>query len=586
MNGVLRIITSLFLIFFICLMVSQISIVGSAKQIYSTCINPPAYPQLINQSGTICQGNYNYGIGIGASNISINCTQMTLFNGTTWNGENGITISGVRNVTINGCNFNQFRGSGAFVGNTTNYTSYINLNGNKISGNNQGIFVGYNVVNFNAVNNLINSNKENGIVFTSSYIGPLNPYSMVFPRGIYLTNNQLLSNGQDGILFDSFDYYLYEGSLVNPYNLLVYLPFLNNSIQITSNLISNNGNHGIQNIGLNTGVNSIISHNLISSNGFNFNGSGISVISNYSQRISTNQSFLINANFGYIYSNDIISNNIDGISVNFDNSLGNYLSSNTTFVLNAGIISLNYIRDNFRYASSFFSLVNNSYADFVGLSRFYQNDLSNNSEGGIYLNGNDSMDRFFLDVGCNDINFIGYGNGTGIYAGNLDRARLTIIEKNIIEQNWIGIIIDKVISPQSYSTTIEGNYIGFNNVGLNSSNSSHFSVRLNDFDQNTIQALDDGMNYFRYNWWSDYSLNCINVNPSNQWCDISRLIPVNNQDTQSKAGQSFGNKNRGYFVKANTGVIPKQSCSTVTPLPSLPNITLPTFNPLPSPIGV
>ena len=42
-----------------------------------SCIVPPAYPKLIMQSAVICPGNYNYGIGIGASNVSVKCLAAT-----------------------------------------------------------------------------------------------------------------------------------------------------------------------------------------------------------------------------------------------------------------------------------------------------------------------------------------------------------------------------------------------------------------------------------------------------------------------------------------------------------------------------
>ena len=90
------------------------------RQIMRNCVMPSAYPNLITQSGSICPGNYNFGIGIGADNVSINCSTSNIFYGTGWNGNNGLVIQGVENVSIQGCTFVSFNKNGVFVGNGTN----------------------------------------------------------------------------------------------------------------------------------------------------------------------------------------------------------------------------------------------------------------------------------------------------------------------------------------------------------------------------------------------------------------------------------------------------------------------------------
>ncbi|MEK6908546.1 MAG: hypothetical protein AABX23_00655 [Nanoarchaeota archaeon] len=565
----------------------DISLAPSRKQ---PCITPPAYPQLIMQSVTICPRVYNYGIGIGSDNVKITCQPGNLFNGNSWTGANGLTISGRRNVTVEGCDFANFKGNGIFVGNVTNYTSEINLLAVKSSLNNgSGLFVGYNVVNIHVNLSDIRNNNKDGVLFTSTHFGLVNySNSTLFPAGIYLFKNRIINNRLNGINFDAFDYDAYLP--VSPY-------LINNSILISENNISENYKSGIQNLGFWTdSAQSQIKNNFINSNGFYLNGSGIAIIASKSPKILTSgpyTSFV--TNFNYIISNDIINNAVDGIYLHIPHIVGNNSLPAcishpgqlcTGMNINVGDVFANYISQNNRYGVSS-NFADSSIIDSLSTENvLLQNDIIYNGREGVYLNGKTNPDIFShvgSEIICNDIIYNGIqtnGNSNGIEIRESDRVSVVIRGANIIGNNLIGLLIENVedtsISPDIYATN---NYFGFNKIGLefNNSNESSF-VRSNDFDQNILlQALDVNSpnDVFERNWWSDYSPTCVDSQPDG-WCDVPRPIPIANQDIQPKAGSWWGHKNRGYFVRANPGVVPKTSCQTII-LPPLPIITVPNF---------
>lgn len=571
--------------------------INLAPPTYSRCITPPAYPQLINQSGTICPGNYKYGIGLGANNLKIDCRSGTTFRGVSWNGTNGLTIKGVRNVSVEGCTFTNFTESGVFVGNASNYTAEVKLKNITSSSNNgDGIFVGHNVVNFYLDDSEVRSNMQDGVVFRANHFGQINSSSNVFPRGVYLKNNQIVNNYQNGIKLDAFDYWGYLfANYSNPYgNIYTYL---NNYVEIINNNISNNYRNGIQNIGFTAhplaglympGSYSYVISNTINSNGAYLNGSGIDIISSQSDLIlnhtfGTSNISGTSAEIDYIVSNDLIANRLDGVSSKSIAS-NNILHNNPIY--GAGIAQLvytNYITHNGRYGIS--SIADDRASFSTGVAA-YQNVVSNNSLEGIKFIGYDNSSLYkevYLDIKCNDIISNGAGNSNGIQISKFNTSSIIISAQNIIEANKIGILIENILSLFPAGHLITENYIGFNDIGLKFNQTNNiFYVGLglgynssNDFDQNNLQAFDAGLNSFTHNWWSDYSPGCIDSSPANGFCDVPRSIPIANQDVEPKAGTWWGHKNRGYFVRANPGVVEKPSCGTGQGLPGSINITIP-----------
>ena len=556
---------------------SQLSL-DLAPRVYSSCITPPAYPQMITQSGTICPGTYPYGIGIGADNVKVTCLSAisaTIFTGNTWTGKNGLTISGRNNITVEGCWFREFDDNGIFIGNTTAYTSQINLLNVSSDGNNEsGIFVGHNVINININGSDLYYNKD-GITFKANYFGPVTAIANLFPRGIVLANNRIFYNYENGINFDAFDYYAY----------LPTAPFiLNNSVQIIGNTIEDNDKNGIQNIGFttsdwytNNGYSYILNNKIQYNGGILFNGSGIAIIANKSDRIINDPAFgFAIADFNYIVSNDLLGNVGDGISLHLpqiDNT--NPIIFNREFMLKADNIFANYILWNGRHGVSVTGVTDNALDYLESSSYILQNDISDNGKEGIYFEGfnyTNATSRISSNIMCNDVRNSGQGNNNGVEVINLDTGNIGIWHQNIIENNQIGILIEN----KSGMDGVQRNYIGLNTVGLllNKTDNNTYT-NYNDFDQNGLQAFDRSLSQFTRNWWSDYSPGCLDSQPDG-WCDVNRPIPIANQDVLPKAGLWFGQKARGYFVKANTGVVPKMSCNQVI-LPPPPIITVPTF---------
>lgn len=580
-----------------------------APRTISKCIIPLAYPNLIMQSGTICPGNYDYGIGIGADNVKVSCFRQSAnsnssvrFNGRNWaSGGNGLVISGVNNVTLEGCDFIGFNNNGVLVGNITNHTSEIKLIDLHVTFNREsGVFVGHNVVNIYVNKSQITDNIIDGVTFRANHLGNVNPTSTIFPRGIYILENILNNNSRAGLYFDAKDYFDYTHHSSGNYN---YITRLNNSILVENNTINSNKFAGIVNDGLIIGgssyyfISSQINKNIINSN-FAGNGSGILIIGNLSDRVANNFYRMSNPHpgvgFDYIYSNDIVSNG-NGITY-----IQPYLKVNNSYypvvpsLINGGNIYANKIYQNQKNGIYYYN--ENDNVNYSSLSlRVYQNAIDNNGINGIYLRGN--KDNYYSDlrgnIFCNDLlsnGIYSLSDSKAIYIDNFNELSLIIGNQNIIEQSVVGMLIDKLllgVSSESININILENYIGSNNYGIilneTGNYSTNITVNRNDFSSNVLQAYSIYQKTFTHNWWNDYSVGCINVN-NDIWCDIPRPIPVANQDIEPKAENMWGHKLRGYFVMANPGVVPKQSCQMMG-LPNLLPIAVPISEVVEQPTG-
>src|SRR3989344_4382335 len=539
------------------------------------CITPPQFPQLITQSGKICSGNYNYGIGIGADNIKIDCNGA-VFNGANWNGLNGLSVSGVKNITAEGCSFIGFKGDGVFVGNVTSNTTEINLlNISSKSNNANGVFVGHNVVNLTLEDSNISVNKKDGVMLTSSYVGPVNG-GLLFPEGISILYNNIEKNGENGINFDAFDYFVHSFGLSNSRNT---------STLVVGNSILNNGKNGIQNLEFfNSYSNAGNSYALLNKINYNM-GHGISIVEESSDRvikeiINLNDKSAVGAVFDFIAYNDILNNQLDGISFytplkkSYSIPYGNYFDMR-------GTLFANHVAGNLRHGVSFTGedFPSNSFFNYYGGINIFQNDISNNFKENVYLSGLNSSDGSYSHysiISCNDIRLGGMGNSEGIEINYFEQGYFSITEQNIIESNSIGILFgrEKPLELFGFYFDVSFNYIGSNFAGIiiNVTNDSirKNGIGLNDFNLNNLQAFDIDFTEFFNNWWSDYSPTCVDNNPLDGYCDVNRPIPVNNQDVQPKAGFPWGHNARGYFVRANPGVVLKPSCPVPYGMPPRP----------------
>lgn len=583
-NASLWIIFTLILVSALSIHVASFLATSPSLQPIPKCIEPRPHPRLITQSGTICPGTYPYGIGV-ASNVNIDCQGRVNFNGSI-GGLNGLTISSVRNVTVKGCNFMQFAGDGIFIGNSSNHTTDIHLvNVKSIRNLKNGIFVGHNVVNIEIRQSNISENGLDGILFRANHLGKVFPGATVFARGIVILNNKIIDNHQNGINFDSSDYFDYG------FNSPSIITRLNNSINVENNTLKNNWGNGIQSVGLvfastsYYNMHSQIVKNLISSNGLQLNGSGIAIIGNRSARLLNDPYAFSNFNmgFGHIHSNDIINNSKDGISLEMVKLPVTSLSNLRPSCLSTGNVFANSITGNKRNGISFRAIADNNYVCTAIFA--LQNDISNNGKEGAYIIGHNSVPYSTVkgNFMCNDI----LSNGAlspfkenGIDIKQFNEGWITINAINIIENNLVGIVVGEIFSgtPNVFwsGTNINQNSIGFNSAGLFLNGTRDIGqVNSNDFSQNTvIQAVDTGLHPFIHNWWSDYSPTCID-SPQNGYCDINRPIPFANEDVQPKAGHFYGWKfARNYFVKASVGVVPKTTCQMYS-LPSPPIIISP-----------
>ena len=528
---------------------------------YSQCITPPAYPQLITQSGTICPGTYNYGIGIGANNVKINCQAGTSFNGANWGGTNGVTILSVNDITLDGCEFTNFTQDGVHIeGTPSSQSSRISLL-NIVSSINRkdGVYVGANVLNFSVNDSLISANLRDGLYFNASYFGNLTTNADLFPNGISIFENTIANNRENGINFNAFNYHL---NLLWP---------LNNSVKIEKNNVSNNVKNGIQFIGFSENMPSfrgLNSNSHIYQNFINYNGeNGVSMVAAKSRPI-----YPLRSHIGHISFNDIIGNADNGISFS--------VPSNDPQVYTGSTIFANYITTNGKNGVAF-SADPNNYTDTLYFSFFIlQNHINSNVGDGVNIDSINLNGQWWYSqiihsghIECNDILFNGAGQSDGIELRGSDISQsIYISDKNIIENNNRGIYFTDygpaflgAISYNVINNSITSNAMGlFVNHSYDSNEASYYYG--NDFDQNTVQAIDrNAWAYpgFRNNWWSDYSPTCADINPADGWCDVPRFIPVGETEWQTKAGTWWGHKLRGYLVKANTGVVPKQDCPII-----------------------
>src|SRR3989344_5425664 len=403
-----------------------------APRVFTTCFNPPIYPQLITRSGIICPGSYNYGIGIGADNLKVVCLKGTNFNGISWNGSNGLTVSGRRNVTVEGCSFMNFKGNGAFIGNSTSYTSLTHLIGNTFSNNNEsGIYATGDIVYIGINNSNITNNVKDGIIFTTNYSG-------MFPLGLIVFNNNITNNQENGINFYAYNH-TYDTT--------------DKPILVKNNQITNNYRNGIQNIGLYSGYyQAFILYNKIDNNGHFKNGSGILLSTTTSETVINDPNGAGSlVRFDQIFFNDITNNKIDGLSM----VIPKVYASNITRDFGAGVLEMfaNYIRNNQRYGISMISEIDTSDTSSIGVS-ILQNDLSNNTNGGVYSLGANNLEMsnaIDLNLACSDVLSNGDGNSNGIEINRMNIGRFFVTRENIIERNNVGILLGNDSTYDSYS---------------------------------------------------------------------------------------------------------------------------------------
>ena len=146
-----------------------------------SCINPPAYPQLIMQSAVICPGNYNYGIGIGASNVNLKCMSGAIFDGAFRVIGNGLEINGAfLNITVEECAFKRFLGSGISlvgqvgVSNPGKLSTILLKNISSTENIGNGLQINENTNQTDVIDgNYSNNLAGNGIYIVANYKDPL-----------------------------------------------------------------------------------------------------------------------------------------------------------------------------------------------------------------------------------------------------------------------------------------------------------------------------------------------------------------------------------------------------------------------------
>ena len=401
-----------------------------APRVYSQCITPPVYPQMIMQSGKICSGTYNYGIGIGANNVKINCQAGTSFNGAGWNGLNGLTIINMSNVTVQGCSFSNFN-DGIYLEGQPNafYSSKEIYLLNLVSRNNNGngIYIGQNVENVTLKDSNITSNNFEGILLTSNYFGLVSAAASMFPDKIKVLNNQITNNGNNGIYLNQLDYFAHTPGVIS----------VNNSVEIVNNFISHNMENGIKNTGADASASSIL-RNYINNNGI----SGISIRGEKSINLVNNSNFTyfyIRSSFGNIALNDLIGNGQDGLQM-YSTRLSNVNSAHN---VNPGNVYGNFIENNGRnginYDAEDYST--SHLGHFIFYANILQNDITNNGREGFYFdegaNFTSGLDTVMPLIRCNDILSNGGGTASGIKikALYISHGTFWIFDENIILWN-------------------------------------------------------------------------------------------------------------------------------------------------------
>ena len=257
---------------------------------------------------------------------------------------------------------------------------------------------------------------------------------------------------------------------------------------------------------------------------------------------------------------------MNGIYLYSPRPIGFQPTSNYYPDLRASKIFNNFIVSNEEYGISYLSQ-NNTFTSSSLTSQIAQNVINYNVKGGVSIQGS-SRDGVVGEIDCNDILM---NNAFGIKISSLAAMGLFIRNYNFIEEHSIGILIEN--QPNLPSRIIR-NYIKDSLIvgillNVTSSLAGNQQVEYNDFVNNTLQAYDSALNTFQYNYWNDYSPTCVDTNPADGWCDIPRPIPLVSQDVQPKAGISWNNDARGYFVVGSTGVISKSICPQVILPPSI-----------------
>jgi len=500
---------------------------------------------------------YPYGLEIGADNVQVTCQPNTVFDGSTWTGQDGLTIVGKSTIQVTGCSFTKFQRHGVYVAGIHEESPASQIMLTRVSSTNNrgsGLHLDGNTKEIEVKQGTYSSNQQNGILLKANYVAlgsggePTIPFP--FPNTVTLDGNRVENNVQHGIHVDASEYY--REAVYSEESILA----------ILSNTIQYNHGDGVRNTGFSDynhlSQGSYLVGNTIQSN----KGSGVSLISSKSNYLHSHGIGTISASFDIIAKNIISSNDGDGISLTIPFPSGNngQLLKLTSRVSH---IFANYIRNN---RNGIFIFSDSGALRTIQLLdasiKVYQNDISFNREKGIYLTSIGTRPPSSLDIIlCNDI----LSNPQeGIRLENFDLSGISVAEMNIIEHNFLeGILIHNAgIS----NFLIFNNYIGSNlqtGVKLAGTSTQAFSfIDANDFDTNNPQAYSANPITWRNNWWSDYSPGCIDRLPRDGWCDFPYPIPINNQDIQPKAGAPSGWKQRGYLAQG-TQIQVKPSCSVL-----------------------
>src|SRR3989338_8585655 len=586
---------------------------------FSKCITPPAFPQMIIQSGTICPGTYYDGIEIAGNNINLKCAGATFAGYSNPNRMNGLLINGsYRNITVEDCIFSVFPENGISlsgpvgVANPQKLTGVLLKNITAFGNGEDGLRIKENTYQIDALGGKYYSNGKNGVHLVSEYKDPLryniNPdlYPKYFPNDVRLFNATMSNNGESGVHVDAEKYYRQLDNIERESNILI----------IDGNLIKDNVENGVKNTDFFSGFfqnglyfvrgNDILNNSL----------AGIKIHTKKTQGPNGNEinctpvsganlsgQILANSEIDYIYLNRIEGNK-NGVELTIDsnstpNSANSCGGSAPRYDVYSPRVYANRIRYNHESGVLYqikdpFPISGNNSDFFTELQGFYkQNIISFNGNSGVFLNGSTSntyvscvtSNRYSsVILLCNDIvNNRDYGvrvTGRDNLLLKENTISLILSEFNILEGNTIGGIYLNYSIINFYQTFNSYNsYVGlhpvfgiYNGVTFNISpvSISNYNIFQNDFASSPLLAFDvsSTLNWNR-NWWSDYSPGCVNVNPFDLWCDVARPIPVANQDVQPKAGSPWGNNARGY-LQLDQGILLSQCYVEIPQYPNRP----------------
>lgn len=521
---------------------------------------------VINQSINIPTGNYMHSIFVTADNLKITCQPGAIFDGAN-NLVNGLIIISKRNITVEGCSFKNFKENGIYIiGNLTDESVDIKLlNVDSSFNKKSGIYLGPKSINTTIKHSNINNNRFDGIYIKDLPWIVTNNSLSNFPNGIYISKNNIIENGRNGINFDASEQKTYFKYFL-PY-------FVENEIIISENNILNNRWDGIRNTAFFEGhkdylyqSKSKIIDNFIKNN----YKSGISIYSGISQKVippswvsNFPSTTLTIAGFGTVAFNDLSNNGEDGISFYSEissNSRGRIYSNEKEAIIRN--VFGNYISDNQRHG--IYVTSNAEKNDFRVSSNITQNFISNNGKDGINLKGNKDgkLNRVFLYIYCNDL----YNNGKAEHSG-INSEYVTgynWIYGNLIEKNKHGVFIGENSTQMNivYKNIIIQNALS----GVsNNYTSGEVILNYNDFKDNNVQAFDsNSFNRHEGNWFSEYSPTCIDID-NDLICDLQYNISLNNFDPLPKAGTPYINWQFSQLVKNNSvpGIMLRNDCPKI-----------------------